>query len=77
MRMRHVKALEVAPGAPIVLAPGGLHVMLMGLKAPLKEGKAFPLTLSFEKAGTLDIRVEVHEPGAMAPVPERGKGRTP
>jgi hypothetical protein len=35
--MRQVKALEVASGAPIVFAPGGLHVMLMGLEAPLKE----------------------------------------
>jgi copper(I)-binding protein len=77
MKMRRVAAIEVGPGQSAVLKPGGLHVMLMGLKAPLAEGASFPLTLSFEKAGALDIRVEVHAPDAMAPGPARGKGQTP
>lgn len=70
MRMRPVKAIDIDPGAPAVLAPGGLHVMLMGLKGPLEEGKRFPLTLTFEKAGPVTIDVPVaaagttHQPGA-------------
>jgi periplasmic copper chaperone A len=67
MKMRPVEAIEIAPGAPIVLQPGGLHVMLMGLKAPLKEGDRFPLTLTFEHAGNIEVEVVVEKPGAMEP----------
>jgi copper(I)-binding protein len=67
MKMRPVEAIEVAPGAPIVLQPGGLHVMLIGLKAPLKEGERFPLTLTFERAGTIEVEVVVEKLGAMGP----------
>ncbi len=67
MKMRPVQAIEVAPGAPTVLAPGGLHVMLMGLKAPLNEGDSFPLTLAFDKAGTIEITVKVEGATAMGP----------
>jgi copper(I)-binding protein len=67
MKMRPVGAIEVDPGTPTVLKPGGLHVMLMGLNAPLKQGETLPLTLSFEKAGSVDVAAEVHGPGAMGP----------
>ena len=46
MKMRRVDAIEIAPGTPSVLKPGGLHVMMMGLKEPLVEGKSYPLTLT-------------------------------
>lgn len=65
MKMRPVKAVEVHPGEPAVLRPGGMHVMLMGLKAPLKEGQSFPLTLTFETAGTIEIMVMVKAAGSM------------
>lgn len=67
MAMRPIKAIEVSPGEPVVLKPGGAHIMLMGLKAPLKEGQTFPMTLSFEKSGRVDVQVTVYKPGAMAP----------
>jgi copper(I)-binding protein len=67
MKMRPVEAVEIAPGKSAVLKPGGLHVMLMGLKTPLKEGEAFPLTLTFENAGSVEVRVMVHKAGAMGP----------
>ena len=41
------------------MKPGGVHVMLMGLKAPLKEGESIVITLTFEKAGKLDVTVPV------------------
>jgi hypothetical protein len=72
MHMRPVEAVEVTPGESTVLKPGGLHVMLMGLKAPLKKGKIFTLTLTFEKAGSVDVAVEVQGPGTMAPGHEHG-----
>ena len=65
MQMREVKRIEVAPGSSTALEPGGFHVMLIGLKAPLKEGETFPLTLTFEKAGTLEVQVLVEGVGAM------------
>ncbi len=67
MKMRPVGALEVAPGAPTVLRPGGLHIMLMGLEKPLEEGTTFPLALTFEKAGTIKVEVVVQAPAAMMP----------
>lgn len=74
MRMRHVPEIEVAGGAETKLAPGGLHVMLIGLKGPLKEGASFPLTLTFERAGTVTVEVQVlgiaaKAPGAASPAP--------
>lgn len=65
MKMRPVKAIEVAPGEPAVLKPGGLHIMLMGLKAPLVKGESFPLTLVFERAGRVEIEVSIGEGTAM------------
>ncbi|MDP6883165.1 MAG: copper chaperone PCu(A)C [Rhodospirillales bacterium] len=64
MKMRPVEAVEVNPGEPTVFMPGGLHVMLMGLKAPLVEGDTFPLTLTFERSGTVEVRVRVFGVGA-------------
>lgn len=56
-RMREVSVLHVAPGEKLEFAPGGLHVMLMGLKGPLKEGQVFELELLFEVAGRVKVRV--------------------
>lgn len=67
MKMRPVTAIEVVPGSPTPLAPGGLHIMLLGLKQPLVKGKAFPLTLVFEKGGPVTVQVEVQGPGETAP----------
>lgn len=59
MKMHRVDAIEVAPGAPAELAPGGQHIMLIGLDAPLEEGTTVPLTLTFEKAGDITLDVPV------------------
>lgn len=68
MRMREVPAIDVAARSATRLAPGGLHVMLIGLKqGQLKEGESFPLTLTFEKAGTVIVTVPVIGPAAMGP----------
>lgn len=76
MKMRPVKAIEVSPGSPTSLEPGGLHIMLMGLKAPLKEGQLIPLRLTFARAGTLDIEALVQKPGAMAPAHRRTRSHS-
>ncbi len=59
MQMRPVDAIPVAPGQPLVLSPGGYHVMLMGLKHALKEGDTVPVTLVFEKAGAVSATATV------------------
>lgn len=62
MRMRQLAdGVEVPAGKRVKFAPGGLHIMLMGLKAPLKPGEHFVLTLQFAKAGKTDVTVEVHD----------------
>lgn len=48
MRMRAVAALPLPAGQTVELKPGGFHVMLMDLKAPVKAGDSLPLTLVFE-----------------------------
>lgn len=67
MKMRQVEGIEVAPGTPTVLQPGGLHIMFMGLKAPFKEGQELPLTLVFEKAGEVPVTFTVQGVGASQP----------
>lgn len=64
MKMRQVNAIEIHPGEPTVLQPGGLHVMLMGLHAPLKEGEVLTVTLTFEKAGKITVEAPIRAAGA-------------
>jgi len=67
MRMRQVDAIEVPANNTTVLQPGGMHFMLVGLKAPLKEGDSFPMTLKFEKAGEVTVDVKVQAMKAAPP----------
>lgn len=58
-RMRPVEAIEVPAGGAAELKPGGNHIMLFDLAEPLKKGDKFPLTLTFEKAGAVEVTVNV------------------
>jgi copper(I)-binding protein len=60
-KMVPVQAVDVPSGSEARLAPGGLHIMLMGLKRPLVEGQQFPLTLSFEQAGPVTVEVAIEK----------------
>ena len=71
MKMRPIASLDIPAGQPVTLKPGGDHVMLLGRNGPLREGQSFPLTLTFEKAGTRDVTVVVEKPGASGPPPQR------
>jgi copper(I)-binding protein len=64
--MRPIDTIEVLAGWPVSLTPGGLHLMLVGLAQPLREGRSFALTLFFDKAGRREITVAVEEPSAMS-----------
>lgn len=61
-RMREVSVLHVGVGERVEFAPGGMHVMLMGLKKPLVEGQKFDLELLFELAGPRKVKVTVRKP---------------
>ena len=62
MRMREVGSIELKPQEKIVMQPGdGYHIMLLGLKAPLKAGDKLPLTLTFKKAGKVETAISVEE----------------
>ena len=66
MKMRAVKGIDLKPGATVELRPGGYHVMLEDLKRPLQQGEQFPMLLTFEKAGVVEIKVKVEAMGAAA-----------
>ena len=63
-KMLALQAIDVAPGASVMLKPSGLHLMLR-IKHQLKQGETFPLTLTFEKAGPIEVTVRVGKVGAM------------
>jgi copper(I)-binding protein len=65
MRMVALSSIEVPAGRTVEFAPGGLHVMLIGLKAPLKEGATLPLVLEFAQAGKVTVIAEIKPVGAM------------
>ena len=66
MKMRAVTGIDLKPGATLEMRPGGYHVMLEELKQPLKQGDQIPVLLTFEKAGTMEIKVKVEAMGAAA-----------
>jgi copper(I)-binding protein len=59
MKMRAVDALPLPAGQAVALKPGSYHVMLMGLKQPIKAGETVPLTLTIEGDDKLRSTVEV------------------
>lgn len=63
MRMRQVESIDLPAGKLTELKPGALHMMLIGLKTPLKAGDSFPLKLMFEKAGEVTVTVNVEATG--------------
>lgn len=67
-RMRPLSdALPIAADSTVTMRPGGMHLMFLGPVRPLAEGTRVPATLQFERAGTVEIALDVHGAGAMAP----------
>ena len=66
MQMRQLKALTLPAGKPLTLEPGGLHLMLINPKKPLKEGDQIPLVLTFKQSkrvvGTINVQAIVKAP---------------
>ncbi|HUC63230.1 MAG TPA: copper chaperone PCu(A)C [Alphaproteobacteria bacterium] len=59
MKMLPVASVPVKAGGTVAFKPGSYHVMLIDLKAPLEAGQSFPLTLTFEHAGKVEVTVKV------------------
>lgn len=59
MKMEHVDGIDIPDNGQLQMKPGGYHIMLMGLKQPLKEGDEIELTLIFEKAGEVKVKARV------------------
>jgi len=57
--MSMVDSVVIPAGGKVVFSPGGLHVMLVGVKGPLKAGRTESMTLRFEKAGTVKAGFDV------------------
>lgn len=62
MKMRPVPAIHIKAGGETVLEPGGLHVMLIDMKKPMKEGDRVALTLGFDDGSTKEIEAPVRRP---------------
>lgn len=75
MKMRAITGLDLPAGQAVELKPGGYHVMLMDLKAPLAKGATVPLTLVFKDAQGAESKVELQVPvSAQAPGAAGGHG---
>ncbi len=79
MKMRPVDGLPIPSNSPVTFTPGGYHIMLMGLKQPLKAGQTFALALKFQNAGTVETMVTVRAaaPDAEMPMNMPGMGNMP
>jgi len=78
MKMNAVPSVDIPAGSSVHLAPGGRHIMLTGLKGPLKEGDSFLITLKFDKAGTENTVVKILGAAAtgLPPISSTRKGDT-
>jgi copper(I)-binding protein len=63
MKMHAVPSIALDPGKPVSFNPGGYHIMLVGLKGPLKVSGSFPLTLTFEHAQPITVMAKVEATG--------------
>ncbi|MCK9529861.1 MAG: copper chaperone PCu(A)C [Gammaproteobacteria bacterium] len=63
MKMRPVAAIDIEPNGEMALKPGGLHVMMIGLQTPLREGDVIPITLTFDDGSDMLVNATVVRQG--------------
>ena len=64
--------LEIPAKGTVTLAPGGFHLMFIGVKEPFVEGEGLPVRLTFEEAGSVETFLHVLPIGARGPGGEGG-----
>lgn len=74
MIMRKIDAITIPANSAAFLEPKGKHIMLIGLKQPLKEGVNFSLTLNFANAGVITVPVKIVPAGDVMDAPHGGNG---
>jgi len=67
-RKSRVWPVKIPGGGKVVLAPGGLHIKMTNLKAPLVKGKTVELTIWFIRAGKITVTAPIYGPGAIRPI---------
>ena len=67
MRMGPAGPVEIPAGGKVLLAPGGLHIMMMKLQKALIKGKTIEITLSFKRSGKITVTAPIYGPGATRP----------
>lgn len=65
MQMRPVESVDVPAHGRVVFGPGGLHLMLVDLKQPLRAGQQLPITFVFQTAGRISVQAPIAAMGAM------------
>jgi periplasmic copper chaperone A len=73
-RMRPLGQVPIAPGATVNIEPGGIHLMLVDLKAPLELGRSVPLELQFRHAGRITVQLSIER---EAPSPAENASAAP
>lgn len=73
-RMRHLEeGVEIPAGKEVILAPGGIHLMFLGLKQTIVKDDVVPVTLQFEKAGAIEVQLRAAQIGSLkAPAATEG-----
>mgnify|MGYP001435992468 CR=1 FL=1 len=72
-QMRHVNSIAIPKKSIVQLKPGGDHIMLMGLRKPLKIGDTISLFLTFQKARSRNVTASIRKVGAMSGIHHHGK----
>ena len=67
LKMRMVPSIEVPPRSRVELRPGGAHLMLIDISRPLAKGERFAMKLRFQRAGEIEVELEVQELGSRRP----------
>jgi copper(I)-binding protein len=70
MKMRPVAGVDIKAGGETALQPGGLHIMMIDLKAPMKEGDVVPITLIFDDGSSKQVEAKVVRPMPMEHGPQ-------
>jgi copper(I)-binding protein len=71
-KMRPVPKIDIPAGGEVRLQPGGLHIMLIGLRAPLTEGASVALTLTFQDGSRREVSAPVRAIGSTLPMMHHG-----
>jgi copper(I)-binding protein len=74
MAMNPVDGIDIPAGSEVVLEPGGLHAMLIGVTDDLAEGDTVDLTLTFDRAGEQTVPAMVVPTGDLAPMDMASEG---